>query len=89
MEIRVEHALAPAEVARRIGLASAQHGVEHDAAERRLAKRTPLGRAEATYDHAPGELVLRVTERPAFLPEGMIRRAVEEKLRELLASAGG
>ena len=85
MEIRIEHSLSDDEVARRLASLSAKHDVEHDASARTLAKLTPLGRAEAVYALETTALVVRVTERPAFLPEGMIRRALEDKLREALA----
>jgi hypothetical protein len=88
MEIRIVHRLEPAKVARRLADTCARHGIEHgptSPTQGRLAKLTPLGRVEADYSIEPGAVVLCVTDRPAFLPEGMLRRAIEDKVRDVLA----
>lgn len=90
MEIRVPHQLAPDEVARRIATAADRHDVEFvpdaSGASGTLSKDAGfLGTVRARYSIEPGELVVVVSERPAFLPEGTLRRMIEDELRKLLA----
>ena len=90
MEFRIEHNLALDEVATRIASLSIDHAIEHtpDAGGTSggLSKTTGLGAVAARYQIEADALVIQVTSRPAFLPEGMVRRALEENLRDALAS---
>ncbi|HTF89144.1 MAG TPA: hypothetical protein VK843_12095 [Planctomycetota bacterium] len=90
MEVRVPHALSPEEVARRISTAALRHDVElvPDASGVRgsLSKDAGfLGSVRAQYAIEPGALVVQVSERPAFLPEGTLRRMLEDELHKLVA----
>ncbi len=83
-EVRIEHALAPEEAARRVAAVAAKHKVEHapepGGRAGRLALATPFGPVEARYRVEPGALLVELTARPPFLPEGLVRRALEDKL---------
>jgi hypothetical protein len=83
-EVRIAHALAPEEVARRLAATAQKHGVEHapepGGRAGKLALATPFGPVEARYTVEAGALVVLVVARPPFLPEGMVRRALEDKL---------
>lgn len=91
MEIRVPHQLTPDEAARRVRGAAERfelcvpEGSHAGALEGELEKPTPLGAVRARWSASAGELVVVVLERPPFLPAGIVQRALEERLRELLA----
>jgi hypothetical protein len=88
MEVRIEHALAPEDVAQRIAELARKHAVDHTPAGERagtLAKATAFGPVEARYSIEAGALAVCVTRRPAFLPEGLLRRTLAEKLSAELA----
>jgi len=89
MEIRVQHTLQPDEAAARVQAAAARYDlvVEDTTAGSGgvLVKETPLGSVRARWEVVASELVVTVEERPAFLPEGTVRRALEDGLREMLA----
>lgn len=88
-EVRIGHALAPAEVARRVAALAQRHSVEHTpepgGRAGRLALETPFGPVEARYRVETDALVVALTARPPFLPEGLVRRALEDKLAPELA----
>lgn len=82
--IRIEHHLAPEEVERRVTALAQKHGLAHapDPGGRagKLVKETPFGPVEGRYGIEPGALVLELTARPSFMPEGLLLRQLEEKL---------
>lgn len=87
-EVRVEHALEPAEVLARLeGLARSEDVTITTSGANRgsLTKATAFGQVGGEYEIEPAALVVRVVNRPAFLPEGMVQRLLEENLRQLLA----
>jgi len=90
MEIRLEHKLSIEEVAGRIASLSLEHGIEHEPASSgvsgELTKTTALGAIAARYEIEADTLVVHVTARPAFLPEEMVRRALEENLKAALGA---
>lgn len=90
MEIRVVHALSTDELARRIRAEADRHDV--GLTEREEGRRGELvkdagflGTVRAEYAIEVRELVVVVRERPAFLPEGSLRRTLEEALAKLVA----
>lgn len=90
MEIRIRHALSQEEVARRIRAAAELHDLElapgADATHGAISKNAGfLGAVRAEYAIEPDALVVSVRERPAFLPEGTLRRTLEEELTRLVA----
>lgn len=90
MEVRILHALAAQEIARRIRASAAKHDVEFtpgaDELRGVLAKDAGfLGRVRASYAIEADALVVVVSERPAFLPEPTLRRMLEDELRKLVA----
>lgn len=92
MEIRVPHQLTPEAVAERVRGASRRHGLavpEGSAAlplSGEVEKETPLGTVRAHWRAEPDALIVTVLEKPAFLPDGTVRHALEDGLREALAS---
>ncbi|MEM7307107.1 MAG: hypothetical protein AAF682_10580 [Planctomycetota bacterium] len=87
MEIRIDHSLAEDEVARRIANLSEKYEIEHASEDETgrvgsLKKSTGFGEVEAGYRIEAAALVIDVRSKPAFLPEAMIRRALEDNLRE-------
>ena len=89
MEVQIPHALEADEVARRVVALSEAHSIEHrpdpSGQTGELAKATPFGPVQARYRVEPGQLVIEVFARPAFLPQGAVRRALEDNLREALS----
>ncbi len=90
MEVRVRHTLSTQELARRIRASAQRHDVEFTpgADEMRgvLAKSAGfLGTVRAEYAIEPDILVVNVTERPSLLPEGTLRRMIEDELGKLVA----
>ena len=91
MEIRVPHGMDAARAAARVQEAAAQHdlkvptdgGPASDPHAGTLVKETPLGSVRARWQALEDELVVTVEDRPAFLPEGTVRRALEDGLRGL------
>ncbi len=90
MEFRIDHNLPVEEVAARIASLSTEHDIEHTpdsgGASGSLAKTTGLGAVTARYQIEADAVAIQVTSRPAFLPEGMVRRALEENLRGALGN---
>ncbi len=90
MEVRVAHQLAVQEVARRIRGAAERHDVEFtpgaDETRGVLSKNAGfLGTVRAEYTIEADALVVIVRDRPAFLPEGTLRRMLEQELNKLVA----
>ena len=90
MEVRIAHALSSAELASRLSRTAAQHDIElkpnPDGRTGTLAKDAGfLGSVRAEYSIEPDALVVRVSERPPFLPEEMLRRTLEGELGKLVA----
>jgi len=89
MQIRMPHSLEPEEVGRRVRAAAERHDVAAGADESdcagELLKKTPLGAVRASWRADATEVVVDVRERPAFLPEGTVRRLLEEALSSALA----
>ncbi len=91
MEVRVTHTLSPEEVTRRIAAAADKHDVEFtpnaNGTGGVLSKDAGfLGTVRAQYSIEPQALVVLVSEKPAFLPEGTLRRMIEDELEKLVAS---
>jgi hypothetical protein len=82
--VRIEHRLAPEEVQRRVAALARKHSLGHTeepgGRSGKLVKETPFGPVEGRYQVEAGALVLEITARPAFLPESLLRRQLEEKL---------
>lgn len=92
MEIRVPHTLKPEDASARLRVAAERFdlSIPTDAGgsaenEGVLVKETPLGDVRARWQVSTSELVITVEERPGFLPENTIRRALEDNLKEILA----
>ena len=90
MDIRVSHGLGRAEAAQRLRDKAHGYGVEiQPEGERddagRVEHETPLGRVAATYVVQETFVEITVIKKPAFLPSGAVRRAVEEALRKVLS----
>ena len=93
MEIRVPHSLQPDEAAARVRAAAERYDLvvpdepPSSASEPGgvLVKETPLGSVRARWVAQANEFVVTVEDRPAFLPEGTVRRALEDGLREMLS----
>jgi hypothetical protein len=91
MEVRVRHGLSVPELVQRIRAAADRHDVEFtpgaDETRGTLGKNAGfLGEVRAEYAIEPDALVVTVTKRPAFLPEGTLRRMLEDELGKLVAS---
>lgn len=89
MEVRIAHELAPEEAVSRVVAAAAEHGLELVRESPRtgtVAKVTPLGAVRGSFSAEEGALVIVVEERPAFLPEGVVRRAIEDALGGVLGA---
>jgi len=92
MEIRVPHTLPADEAAARVRKAAERFdlfvpdgGAAVTGTAGVLVKETHLGSVRARWEVLADELVVTVEERPAFLPEGTVRRALEDGLRQMLA----
>lgn len=91
MEIRITHTLEPDAAAARLAELARDNDIEleldDDAGGRagRLAKSTPFGAVSGRFRMEPGEVVITIEKRPAFLPEATVRRLLEENLGDALA----
>lgn len=89
---QVEHALTPAEAARRMLAKAAQNAAEiqTDASglSGEIRRNTPFGSARARWSSLPGAVEVELLERPPFLPDTLIENAVRKALLELLSGAG-
>lgn len=89
METRVNHRLEPAEAARRLREEAQKHEIRAEGDEGGLhgvfTKDTPLGSVRARWEARPGEVVVVIESKPAFLPASTVARALEEGLQKLLA----
>ena len=88
MEVRIEHALEPDAIVERLAAAVREHDIEltaeGDGRAGQLEKATPLGTVRASYEIGADVVVVTVLQKPAFLPEGTVRRLLEENLAEAL-----
>ncbi len=86
MEIRVAHRLDPDAAAERLADVARANDIalelDDGAGGRagRLAKTTPLGEVSGRFVIEVTEVLVRVERKPAFLPEGTVRRLLEENL---------
>lgn len=89
MNIRIEHSWVAAELAQRLEQMARDHGVSVDTAEGgssgRLRHTTPMGEVRASYRITATVLEVEVEKKPAFLPADMVRRRLEEGLRDILS----
>jgi len=90
MKLNLPHALAPAEAARRLAEAARELDVtltpEADGLGGELERSAPLiGSVRARYRVLEAEVEIEVTRRPGLLPEGTLRRMLEEELGRRLA----
>lgn len=89
MNIRIEHSWSTEDLAQRLEALASEHGVQVDTSEGgasgELAHTTPLGEVRAGYRITTGVLEVEVTKKPTFLPADMVRRKIEESLREILS----
>ena len=91
MEVRVTHRLDPAEATRRIRAAAQELEIRPDGSENEgdphgvFTKDTPLGSIRASWEVLPGEVVVRIESKPAFLPASTVTRALEEGLAKTLS----
>ena len=89
MEIRVPHGLSPNEVHERMRKLAQENAVElethDDGSGGSLRKGTPLGAVSASFAVEPSEIIVRIDQKPAFLPERKVREMLEEGLRDALA----
>jgi hypothetical protein len=89
MELSIDHALEADEVQRRLARLAGDHGItlspSGDGTSGQLEKKVMLiGAVRATYRIASAHLELHVTQRPAALPEGTLRRMLEDELTRAL-----
>ena len=90
MEIRVSHTLERSqaaarirEAARKLDVMPAEDGDEGEFGGT-MAKDTPLGSVQASWEAFEAEVVVHIVRKPAFLPEGTVRRLLEDGLRDAL-----
>ena len=86
-EVRVEHSLDAAEVLARLERLAKDEDVSlttTGATHGSLTKATAFGEVVGEFEIEAQALLVRVVSRPAFLPEGMVQRLLEENLRQLL-----
>ena len=91
MEVRIDHELEPAEAARRLRRAAQELNLDEVADEPQgdlhgaFCKATPMGAVKAGWKVEAGHVEVRVLDKPAFLPEGMVKGMLEEGLAKALA----
>lgn len=93
VEIRMPHTLERASAAERIRAAAAKLELSTpDAAgsastefSGQLSKETPFGPVLASWEALEVEVVVRIEQKPAFLPQSTITRLLEDGLRDALA----
>jgi hypothetical protein len=90
MKMIVPHGLGLDEARRRVAKAATEHDLElepsADGLNGTLTKSAPfLGRVHAQYTLTATALELELLERPALLPEGTLRRMIEDELGRVLA----
>ncbi len=83
------HDLGAEEARRRLVEEAARQGVEvlFDGADPHaglVTASSPLGKAKARFVIRETALDIEVVQKPAFVPEGLVRRALEEGLEKLL-----
>lgn len=90
MDVRVDHALGQAAASERVRAAAERLELELELGpgehEGQLRKLMPLGPVESRFEVHEDHVLVTITKKPAFLPDGMIQRALEEGLRDELKS---
>jgi len=87
MEVRIGHALEPAEVRRRLEQLAGRHGVTLSYAgdlSGEIIKKTFVGTVRARYRIEDVHLRVELMQRPAGIPEGTLRRLLEDELGRAL-----
>ena len=90
IEVQISHEHTPSEAADRIRRAAERMDVQPvDQSSMgpfggAMRKDTPLGSVVAHWEARESILVVQVVEKPAFLPEGTVRRLLEEGLKDAL-----
>lgn len=88
MSLVVAHTLGAAGAAQRLRDVAAAEQLElecdADGLSGRVAKALPLGPVSARWVARESEVEVTVLEKPAFLPEGLVLRALEDGLRKVL-----
>lgn len=85
MNLRIDHSLEPADAAERLRVAALRLGLEFEpepcGRRGKVAQSTPLGAVRAEYRLVEGAVEIEVTQKPAFLPDSAVKRAIEDGLR--------
>lgn len=90
IEVEIQHSHTPDAAADRIRAAADRldvQPIDHEAAGPHggaMRKDTPLGSVVAHWEAFELRVVVRVVEKPAFLPEGTVRRLLEDGLKDAL-----
>ena len=87
----MEHALEPEDAAARVRAAADRIEARHETSSDdglggTMSKDTPFGALRAEWRVSAGEIVVTIAKRPAFLPEGAVRRMLTDGLGEALSS---
>ncbi len=89
MEIRMPHTLDVSEASQRLVRAVERHDIELKEGSTEtsgtMAKSTPMGAVEVSYEVSATEVVVRIVKKPIFLTESVLRRPLEDAMREALA----
>jgi fructose-specific phosphotransferase system component IIB len=89
----IAHALGRPGALDRLRALAQDHGIEldfePDGASGVAAKETPLGTARARFAVGENTISVQVLERPAFMPEAMIQRALAESLERAFGASAG
>jgi hypothetical protein len=87
---RHEHGLEPLEAVRRLtalaGAKGASTTVGADGLGGEVEQSTPFGKARARWRSLPGAIEIELLESPAFVPVGMIERALRDGLTRVLGT---
>ena len=87
MHLRIEHQCGAEEARRRLEGLAQQHGIELQSdgpGSGRLAHKTPMGAVKARYVIGEDAVEVEIEKKPAFLPAQLVKRSVEDGLREIL-----
>ena len=88
MQLRIEHQCGAGEARQRLESLAREHGIDlqSDGDSGRLAHSTPMGAVQARYSILEDAVEVEIEKKPAFLPNDLVRRKVEEGLRDILGS---
>lgn len=88
MNIVVDYNCGPEEAVRRMQSMAGEHDVElvpgANDREGTLAKKTGMGEARAKYRVGDTSIEIEIVKKPAFLPEGLVRREVSGLVERVL-----